>query len=129
VAPPPASLLVGRRGAYEAESCFSFHHVNAFERGHEPTDLDFVNELTQVDVEIGESHLWTEPGAYPREPVFIPSPELDRGKDDGVLLSVVLDGLGSGSYLLVLDARSLEEIGRARVPHDIPFGFHGQYFS
>lgn len=204
------------QGTYEAEPCFSFHHVNAFEQGRElivdmaayedasildslymdrlrttppppsararlrryclsldhgrvaeeqlsdtaielpridyrerngrpyryvygvgiddggdddPTDLDFVNELTKVDVENGESRSWSEAGAYPGEPVFVPSPEPDRGEDDGVLLSVVLDGLGSGSYLLVLDARSLEEIGRARVPHDIPFGFHGQYFS
>jgi beta,beta-carotene 9',10'-dioxygenase len=199
------------QGVYETEPCFSFHHVNAFERGREltidmaayedaaiidsfymdrlrtappppsaqarlrryrlsldhgrvaeeqlsdsvielpridyrerngrpyryvygvglgdPAELDFVNELTKIDVERGESRSWTEPGAYPGEPVFVPSPEPDRGEDDGVLLSVVLDGRGPGSYLLVLDARSLEEIGRARVPHDIPFGIHGQYFS
>ena len=69
------------------------------------------------------------PAHIPVSPSSFPLPEPDRGEDDGVLLSVVLDGLGSGSYLLVLDARNLEEIGRARVPHDIPFGFHGQYFS
>jgi carotenoid cleavage dioxygenase-like enzyme len=46
-----------------------------------------------------------------------------------VLLSVVLDGRDARSYLLVLDAASLEELGRAGVPHHIPFGFHGQYFS
>jgi beta,beta-carotene 9',10'-dioxygenase len=42
---------------------------------------------------------------------------------------VVLDSCGTGSYLLVLDARDLTELGRAWVPHHIPFGFHGQYFS
>lgn len=198
------------RGNYEAEPCFSFHHVNAFERGGElmidmaayedasivdslyidqlrsappsalaclrryclsldrghvseeqlsdaaielpridyrerngrpyryvygvgveddPTAPDFVNEVIKVDVESGESRSWRAPGAYPGEPVFVPSPEPGRGEDDGVLLSVVLDEPGAGSYLLVLDARDLEEVGRARVPHDIPFGFHGQYFS
>ena len=30
--------------------------------------------------------------------------------------------------LLALDATDLSEIGRARVPHHIPFGFHGSYF-
>lgn len=82
-----------------------------------------------MDVESGERRSWKTQGAYPGEPVFVPSPEPGRGEDDGVLLSVVLDEPGAGSYLLVLDARDLEEVGRARVPHDIPFGFHGQYFS
>ena len=47
----------------------------------------------------------------------------------GNQLAVVLDGREGRSYLLVLDAKSLKELGRARVPHHIPFGFHGQYFS
>ncbi len=59
----------------------------------------------------------------------MPLPEDDRGEDDGVLLSVVLDGRTASSYLLVLDAATMTELGRARVPHHIPFGFHGQYFS
>ena len=48
-------------------------------------------------------------------------------EDDGVLLSVVLDSRTERSFLLVLDARSLEELARAEVPHHIPFGFHGQF--
>jgi beta,beta-carotene 9',10'-dioxygenase len=43
-----------------------------------------------------------------------------------VILSVVLDALTARSHLLVLDARSLAEVARARVPHHIPFGFHGR---
>jgi beta,beta-carotene 9',10'-dioxygenase len=62
----------------------------------------------------------------PGEPVFVPSPDARR-EDDGVLLSVVLDGRTGSSFLLVLDASSLEELARAEVPHQIPFGFHGQY--
>ena len=31
------------------------------------------------------------------------------------------------SFLLVLDAASLDELARAEVPHHIPFGFHGQF--
>jgi carotenoid cleavage dioxygenase-like enzyme len=48
-------------------------------------------------------------------------------EDDGVLLSVVLDAERDASFLLVLDAASLEELARAAVPHHIPFGFHGQF--
>jgi beta,beta-carotene 9',10'-dioxygenase len=90
---------------------------------------DFIDQLVKVDVETGEAQRWFEPGSYPGEPVFVPAPHPDRAEDDGVLLSVVLDGRSSRSYLLVLDATNLEELGRARVPHHIPFGFHGQYFS
>lgn len=31
------------------------------------------------------------------------------------------------SFLLVLDAQTMNEIGRAEVPHHILFGFHGIY--
>ena len=44
-----------------------------------------------------------------------------------MLLSVVLDAVAGRSCLLVLDAGSLRELARARVPHAIPFGFHGQF--
>jgi carotenoid cleavage dioxygenase-like enzyme len=45
-----------------------------------------------------------------------------------VLLSVVLDARTGTSFLLVLDARDLSELGRAHVPQHVPFGFHGAYF-
>jgi carotenoid cleavage dioxygenase-like enzyme len=90
---------------------------------------DFIDQLVKVDVETGEAQRWFEPGSYPGEPVFVPAPRPDRAEDEGVLLSVVLDGPNATSYLLVLDASNLAELGRARVPHHIPFGFHGQYFS
>ncbi|MCJ1326545.1 hypothetical protein MMC10_003210 [Thelotrema lepadinum] len=39
----------------------------------------------------------------------------DEYEDDGVLLSVVVDGVKEESYLLVLDARDLREVGRAEM--------------
>jgi beta,beta-carotene 9',10'-dioxygenase len=69
---------------------------------------------------------WSEAGCYPGEPVFVPAPDA-KAEDEGVLLSVVLDARRETSFLLVLDAHDLGEIARARVPHAIPFGFHGQY--
>lgn len=65
---------------------------------------------------------------YPGEPIFVASPEA-REEDDGVILSVVLDAAAGSSFLLVLDATSFEEVARARVPHHIPFGFHGEHFG
>jgi beta,beta-carotene 9',10'-dioxygenase len=41
---------------------------------------------------------------------------------------VVLDAAEERSFLLVLDARSFEELARVEAPQRIPFGFHGQFF-
>lgn len=84
------------------------------------------NQLIKVDTVTGETRIWYEAGQYPGEPVFVPVPGA-AGEDQGVLLTVVLDGFQGRSYLLVLDATNLEEVGRAEVPHHIPFGFHGLY--
>jgi beta,beta-carotene 9',10'-dioxygenase len=88
----------------------------------------WVDQLVKVDVRERASRTWYREGCYPGEPVFVPA--LDgSGEDDGVILSVVLDAAGDGSFLLVLDARSFEEVARACVPHRVPFGFHGRYFG
>jgi len=87
----------------------------------------FPDRITKADVEGGQSTAWSEPGTYPGEPVFVRAPGTER-EDAGVLLSVVLDATAGTSFLLALDAGSLAEIARARVPHHIPFGFHGGYF-
>ncbi len=88
----------------------------------------FIDQLVKADVEKGESITWREAGVYPGEPVFVPRPGA-KTEDDGVILSVVLDGLRRSSALVVLNARDMEEIARASVPHHIPFGFHGLHRS
>jgi beta,beta-carotene 9',10'-dioxygenase len=90
-------------------------------------DGGFPDRITKADVEGGTSTAWSEPGTYPGEPVFARVPGTER-EDAGVLLSVVLDAAAGTSFLLALDAADLTEIARARVPHHIPFGFHGSYF-
>ena len=92
-----------------------------------PGDGGFPDRITKADVEGGQPSVWSQPGTYPGEPVFVPAPG-GRREDDGVLLSVVLDPGAGTSFLLVLDAGDLSEIARAGVPHHIPFGFHGDYF-
>lgn len=86
----------------------------------------FIDQLVKADVKKGESKIWRERGVYPGEPVFVPRPGARR-EDDGVVLSVVLDGLRRKSGLVILDAKSMQEIARAEVPHHIPFGFHGLF--
>lgn len=84
------------------------------------------NQLIKVDTHRGTAKIWFQEGHYPGEPVFAPS-HTATAEDDGVILSVVLDGNAGRSYLLALDANTFNELGRAEVPHHIPFGFHGLY--
>lgn len=85
------------------------------------------DSLVRVDVRTGTVRTWSEPQCYPGEPIFAATPDA-RSEDDGVVLSVVLNAARGNSFLLALDARSFTEMGRAEVPHHIPFGFHGEYF-
>jgi carotenoid cleavage dioxygenase-like enzyme len=91
-------------------------------------DAAFLKRLVKVDVEDGSHRVWEEPDAWAGEPVFVPRPG-GEAEDDGVVLSVVLDAAERTSFLVVLDAASFTEVARARAPHHIPFGFHGQFFG
>ena len=89
---------------------------------------DFLDSILKIDVETGDVARWYEAGLYPGEPVFVPHPS-GHAEDEGVLLSVVLDIDRDRSFLLVLDAATLQERARAEAPHAIPFHFHGNYFA
>ncbi len=95
-------------------------------------DSGWLDHIARADLEAGTCERWSETDCFPGEPVLVAAPRSANGdrapaEDDGVLLSVVLDGGRRTSFLLVLDARNLEELARAEVPHAIPFGFHGQF--
>ncbi|KAJ8021500.1 Beta,beta-carotene 9',10'-oxygenase [Holothuria leucospilota] len=49
----------------------------------------------------------------------------------GVVLSSVIDlkGTGRPPFLVVLDAKTFTELGRAEIPADVPFGFHGIFIQ
>ncbi|MCU0480040.1 MAG: carotenoid oxygenase family protein [Anaerolineae bacterium] len=89
---------------------------------------DFLNQIVKVDVKNRQTSVWYEEGCYPSEPVFVPAPNA-QAEDDGVLLVVVLDSRAGNSFMLALDAQSMQELGRAIVPQHIPFGFHGSFFD
>ncbi|XP_008278770.1 beta-carotene oxygenase 2b [Stegastes partitus] len=85
--------------------------------------------LIKMDLHGKHMKVWDHPGLYPSEPVFIPSPNATE-EDDGVVLSVVITPYKDKStFLLVLDAKTFEELGRAEVPVNIPYGFHGTFNS
>ncbi|KAK7959468.1 carotenoid cleavage dioxygenase 1 [Apiospora aurea] len=82
--------------------------------------------LGKTDLETRETLYWDNPrGHTPGEAIFVARPGDAVDEDDGVLLSVVLDGYGRNSYLLCLDARTMKELGRAECGWAIAHGFHG----
>lgn len=88
----------------------------------------FYNQLVKVDIETGQHRAWHADDCYPGEPIFVGAP--GRVKEDGgVVLSVILDAARGNSFLLVLDAATFEELGRAEIQQPVLFGYHGAYFG
>ncbi|KAF3039388.1 hypothetical protein E8E12_007844 [Didymella heteroderae] len=86
----------------------------------------FMDGIAKFDNTTQTSIFWEQEGHTPGEPIFVADPE-GTEEDDGVLLTVVLDGYVERSYLLVLRAKDLTELGRAEVPGPVAFGFHGAF--
>lgn len=82
------------------------------------------DSLVKVDLADHSVKKWSEHGQTAGEAIFIADPESTE-EDGGILLTVVLDGISGKSYLLVLDAKDLTELGRANANGAIGFGFHG----
>ncbi len=91
------------------------------------TDRPGANGLVKVDVEAGTATEWWEEGVYVEEPRMVQRPDGDA-EDEGVVLAPALDTDAERTYLLVFDAETLTVRARARLPHAVPFGFHGRFF-
>ncbi|KAM4721781.1 beta,beta-carotene 15,15'-dioxygenase [Rhinophrynus dorsalis] len=69
--------------------------------------------------------IWTEDDCWPAEPLFIPSPDA-KEEDDGVILScIVSSDQEKPNFLLILDAKTFKELGRANVCANIHLDLHG----
>ncbi|XP_033226279.1 carotenoid isomerooxygenase-like isoform X2 [Belonocnema kinseyi] len=96
------------------------------------SDVDIENPgtLIKVDAINKTRKTWCEKGIYPSEPIFVPNPN-SKNEDDGVILSSLVWGQGRETEvgLLILDASTLEEIGRATfvTPGPVPKCLHGWF--
>lgn len=93
---------------------------------HPTTPRAFANALFKLDIATGDHRMWSTEGHYLSEAVLVPRSNV--AEDDGVLLTVALIAGEARSALIVIDAASLTEIGRATLPIHLPFGFHGRFF-
>jgi beta,beta-carotene 9',10'-dioxygenase len=133
-------LSGGKRATYElvTDENIEFPRINYEQSNGKPyrwvfgTSIQqgttgFYNQLKKFDVATGAVKKWQEADCYPGEPVFVAASEAST-EDTGIVLSVVFNSQLGTSFLLVLDGQSFVETARARLPHHVPFGFHGQFF-
>ncbi|XP_038123629.1 beta-carotene oxygenase 1, like [Cyprinodon tularosa] len=85
------------------------------------------NKIAKVDI-VTRTHIeWQQENCYPSEPAFVASPGAVE-EDDGVILSSVVSSDPNVSpFLLVLNARTFEEIARASVPVPVHMDLHGMF--
>ncbi|KAI6235749.1 hypothetical protein M3Y95_00084400 [Aphelenchoides besseyi] len=90
------------------------------------------NTILKINVEdpsgVHNKRFKSDPTLVLHEPWFVSRPDAHR-EDDGVLIVRALDIAENKGVLLIVDATTMSEIGRAYVPISIPFGFHNRFFS
>ncbi|CAH1791898.1 unnamed protein product [Owenia fusiformis] len=75
--------------------------------------------------------VWSMNNHYPTEPWFVPNPSNEIGgssEDDGIIMSLVLDGEKEKSYLLILNAKTMKTVNKIYLPTPVPLTIHGRFF-
>jgi len=72
--------------------------------------------------------VWKRKDWYPSEAQFVPSSKDDANEDDGMLLFVALDGTSEQSFLMGVDAKTMETVVEAGPFPRIPFTTHGAFY-
>jgi torulene dioxygenase len=94
---------------------------------HTETTGYFADSIIKIDTELESWKVWEpETRHLPSEPVFIGRPGAEA-EDDGVLVTVAMDAVARRSSLVFLDAQTLTEIARAKMPIVMGYGFHGAW--
>lgn len=86
------------------------------------------DSIVKIDVETKEVKRFHKANCVPGEAIFVAQPN-GKDEDDGILMSVMLDGRQNASYLVIIDAKTMKEIANAQAPAVIPFGFHGCFMG
>ena len=83
--------------------------------------------LIKYDCVSAQKSIWKAESVYPGEPIFVATPDASA-EDHGVILSVCYEDATSRSFLLVLDASTMQELARAYAPSRIPASLHGAFY-
>eukprot|EP00929_Paragymnodinium_shiwhaense_P009659 TRINITY_DN113910_c0_g1_i1.p1 TRINITY_DN113910_c0_g1~~TRINITY_DN113910_c0_g1_i1.p1 ORF type:complete len:589 (+),score=76.62 TRINITY_DN113910_c0_g1_i1:73-1767(+) len=72
--------------------------------------------------------VWSRDGWYPSEATMVPSDQENAAEDDGVLLLTALDGAKDQTFLIGLDAKTMEVVAEAGPFPRIAFTTHGSFY-
>lgn len=115
--------FAGRRNRY------GFYTCHSVARARDDAESVLFDSLACFDFTTGERRIHTLPaGDVFSEPVFVPR-HADAREGEGWLLAVAWREKENRSDLLVFDAQALDAapVAVARLPHRVPFGFHGNW--
>ncbi|XP_078479055.1 beta,beta-carotene 15,15'-dioxygenase-like, partial [Lampetra planeri] len=85
------------------------------------------NKIVKFDI-VERRHVeWHQENCFPSEPVFVAAPGAEEEDDGVVLSSVISPDPGVSSFLLVLDAKSFQEVARASIPTSVHMDLHGLF--
>ena len=82
---------------------------------------------SSIDLESRTTKTWSEDGCYPGRAGVRRRPRRGRARTRASCSRLSSTRARATSFLLVLDAATLDELARAEAPHHIPYGFHGQF--
>lgn len=82
--------------------------------------------LAHPDNDATVTGVWHRSGHMVGEPVFVPRPG-GTAEDDGVVMAHVLDGSAQTSYLVIINATTMEQLARVDAPYRIPFELHAEW--
>ena len=84
-----------------------------------------MNGVAKFDLEKDTTITWNAgEKTYCGEPVFVASKQEGK-EDDGYLVTFCHCESSSASFLVILDARSLQVVAKIHTHYRIPYGFHG----
>ncbi|XP_026157619.1 beta,beta-carotene 15,15'-dioxygenase [Mastacembelus armatus] len=87
----------------------------------------FPNKIAKFDIVTRKHIEWEQENCYPSEPVFVASPGA-VDEDDGLILSSVISTDPNISpFMLVLNAKTMEEVSRASIPASVHIDLHGLF--
>lgn len=76
-----------------------------------------------------KKRVWSRKNWYPSEATMVPAEGEGAAEDDGVLLFVALDGASGKTFLLGVDAKTMETVSEAGPFPRIAFTTHGSFYT
>lgn len=94
---------------------------------HAPTGNAPLQAILKRDWQTGEQQIWSAaPRGFAGEPVFVPRSN-GTAEDDGWLLMLAFNAARERSEVVILDARTMQDVARLPLKHHVPYGLHGHF--